>query len=131
VVSLSKSHHIIDPNLGDAEIRDIRFRNPDASIVLKMHNGKECIFEVRRCRLLSVSTEHPQNVVDGVIVCKSVDQMSKSTPANWRQATHSKLLVGSGLILQIEPITGSGLVAVGDDIEIFVERTRVGRIGLS
>jgi hypothetical protein len=120
-MKLDKSFHLIEPNVGDAESRSVHFEHPDVVVKLKLAQSDDiCSVRIGQCRLFSMTTDHPQNVVDGVIVGTSAEHVGRSANSRLSELVAQELSKNRGQVVHVEPLIGCGLIAVGDDVEITV-----------
>jgi hypothetical protein len=116
---LDATHHLIDPNVGDGELVKIEFKHPNLVLEIKLDpttGRRACVIEIVRCRYLSCETDHPQNVVDGLVIAPKVEHLTRPIADDVKRILESELKSRAGLIVQVEPLTGIELICLGDDI---------------
>jgi hypothetical protein len=120
---LDATHHLIDPNVGDGELAKVEFKQPDVLLEIKLASAtrrRACVIEIVRCRYLNCETDHPQNVIDGLVISYKIEHLTRPISSKVRQLLENELANRAGIILQTEPLTGCGFLCLGDDVRIEV-----------
>ena len=111
---------ILSPNLGDGEIRAITFRHPN--IILGIHAPAEeadLSVELEKVNGFSFSTNHPQNVIEGIKVFSkraSVISIYKNLVAALPLATPQ---LQDEVIVIVEPVAGPTIACACKTLRIF------------
>ena len=118
--TLGADFSITTPNLGDGELREIIFSHPD--VVLKIYAPVERqTFHLRLEKIssFSFSTDHPQNVLEGIRVRPNRGSIRGIPGVEFGQIAAGPQ---EGIEITLEPIAGPTLVSVCRGLSVFSEQ---------
>ena len=118
---LDATYHLIDPNVGDGELAKIEFKHPNVFLEIKLAAAtkrRACTIEIIRFRYLNCETDHPQNVIEGLVISPNIEHLTRPISGKVRQLLATEHATRAGIIVQTEPLTGCGFLCLGDDVRI-------------
>jgi hypothetical protein len=116
---------LLDPNVGDAELRDIAFRTPDVTLrlALMLRDGGEAACEIRLTGVTFFAMESNlvQNVIEDIFIHDELDAATLALDARLGRQLGRFVPGHRPKMLHMVPIAGADLVALCDDVAIFRE----------
>jgi hypothetical protein len=112
---------ISSPNFGDGELREITFSHPN--ITLKIYAPVEGItfaVELERVSSLSFSTNHPQNVMEGIRVYPSRESIPLAHKNLVAALPPTAPQAQDEVVVLIEPIAGPTLACTCKTLRVFL-----------
>jgi len=122
---LDDTHALVDPVIGDAEIRGIQFDHPNVQIhFVQPFDGTHIDVFLSDLIFLHFCTDHPQNVIGNAFIYRN--WASARFPPGFDLHEHARKSFDKRgqYILVIDGITGGPLVCGACDLNIRVRRAQ-------
>jgi len=116
---LDEHYRLVDPVIGDAEIRGIQFEHPNMRLhIVQPFDGSHIELLLSGLIFLSFQTDHPQNVINGVFIYTTWD--SARFPSGMDPDEHAKrqFAAAGQYVIVTEPLTGGPLVCAARDLSV-------------
>jgi hypothetical protein len=115
---------LLDPNVGDAELREIVFRNPDVILRLALvppRGDVACEITLTSVKFFAMESNHVQNVIEGAFVYDNLDASTLSIDARLRNHMPPYVWGRPRKLLHVVPTAGPDLICLCDEIAICSE----------
>jgi hypothetical protein len=123
-MKLNDDFEIVEPDLGDAELRRIEFFADRIQLTFALAGGSDLFaLELVQPLWLSCSTDFPQNVVDRVAIFEDLRAVEEMLPEDVRELLQIRLQEPKARrsksalkIVQIYPVEGIEMICIARDV---------------
>jgi hypothetical protein len=123
-MKLNDDFEIVEPDLGDAELRRIEFFTDRIQLTFALAGGSDLFaLELVQPLWLSCSTDFPQNVVDRVAIFEDLRAVEEMLPEDVRELLQIRLQEPKARrsksalkIVQIYPVEGIEMICIARDV---------------
>ena len=123
-MKLNDDFEIVEPDLGDAELRRIEFSADSIQLTFALAGGSDLFaLELVQPLWLSCSTDFPQNVVDRVAIFEDLRAVEEMLPEDVRELLQIRLQEPKARrskpalkIVQIYPVEGIEMICIARDV---------------
>jgi hypothetical protein len=123
-MKLNDDFEIVEPDLGDAELRRIEFFADRIQLTFALAGGSDLFaLEAVQPLWLNCSTDFPQNVVDRVTIFEDLRAVEEMLPEDVRELLHIRLQEPKARrsksalkVVQIYPVEGIEMICIARDV---------------
>jgi hypothetical protein len=118
---LDDTNALVDPAVGDAEIRGIQFDHPNMQLhIVQPFDGRHIDVLLSDLIFLDFRTDHPQNVIGNVFIYRNWQSARFPPGSNIDEHARKSFDARGQYILVVDGITGGPLVCGARDLTIRV-----------
>jgi hypothetical protein len=123
-MTLNDDFEIVEPDLGDAELRRIEFSTDRVLLAFALAGSSDSFaLEILQPLWLSCSTDFPQNVMDRVAIFEDLRAVEETLPEDVRellqirlQEPKSRRSKSALKVVQIYPVEGIEMICIARDV---------------